>query len=262
MLDQITPIILTFNEEANIARTLDRLLWARDIIVVDSFSTDATVSILSRFKHVRLFQRTFDSHEQQWNFAIDETHITSEWFLALDADYVLSPELVVELSSLRPKPGTNGYFASFHYCVGGAQLCGTLYPSVTVLCRRGKVRYEQDGHTQRAIVDGAIAALDSRIFHDDRKPLSRWIVSQQRYAQLEAEHLLTVDKASLALMDRIRLWGWLAPIIVFLYTLVAKGCLLDGWRGWFYVLQRTYAEVLLALDIVDRRLRLTSDKQS
>jgi hypothetical protein len=40
-----------------------------------------------------------------------------------------------------------------------------------------------------------------------------------------------------------------------------KGCLLDGWRGWLYVLQRTFAEVLLALDIVDRRLRAPADNR-
>ena len=49
--------------------------------------------------------------------------------------------------------------------------------------------------------------------------------------------------------------GWPAPILVFLYTLVWKRCILDGWAGWLYVLQRTLAEVMLALEIVDRRLR-------
>ncbi len=261
MLDQITPVILTFNEEANIARTLERLRWARDIVVVDSFSTDATVSLLSRNAKVRLFQRAFDTHAQQWNFAIGDTDIATEWFLALDADYVLPPELVAELSSLRPRPDTNGYSAGFRYCIGGVPLRGTLYPPVTVLCRRARARYAQDGHTQRVVIDGAVGLLSARILHDDRKPLSRWIVSQQRYAALETEHLLAADKASLGLMDRIRLWGWPAPIIVFSYTLFVKGCLFDGWRGWFYVLQRTLAEVLLALGIVDHRLRALGGKQ-
>ena len=71
MLEDITPVILTFNEEANIGRTLERLNWARDIVVVDSFSTDATVSIASRNNRVRVFQRVFDSHALQWNFAIE-----------------------------------------------------------------------------------------------------------------------------------------------------------------------------------------------
>ena len=254
MLEQITPVILTFNEEANIARTLARLNWARDIVVVDSHSTDATVPILSQQGRVRLFQRAFDSHARQWNFAIGETNIATEWFLALDADYVLTEDLIAELAALRPDRSINGYSAGFRYCIGGVPLRGTLYPAVTILCRRGNARYEQDGHTQRVAVTGAVAVLRSKVLHDDRKPLSRWIDSQKRYAQLEAEHLLAADRASLGFMDRIRRWGWPAPIVVFFYTLCVKGCVFDGWSGWFYVLQRTFAEVLLALEIVDHRL--------
>jgi glycosyltransferase involved in cell wall biosynthesis len=256
VLEQITPIILTFNEEANIGRTLDRLNWARDIVVVDSISTDTTVKILSSYNKVRLFQRRFDSHAQQWNFAIGETHIETDWFLALDADYVLTEELIAELESLQLAPNISGYSANFRYCIGGVPLRGTLYPAVTVLCRRGKARYVQDGHTQRVVIVGAVAPLHSRILHDDRKSLSRWIDSQRHYVKLEAEHLLSACRSGLSLMDRIRRLGWPAPIVVLFYTLVARGCAFDGWRGWFYVLQRTFAELLLALEIVDRRLTI------
>ena len=50
--------------------------------------------------------------------------------------------------------------------------------------------------------------------------------------------------------------AWSAPILVFFYTLFGKGCILSGWRGWFYVLQRTLVEIMIALEIVDRRLSL------
>lgn len=254
MLEQITPVILTFNEEANIGRTLDRLQWARDIVVVDSFSTDATISIVSRHGQARLFQRVFDCHAQQWNFAISATAIATEWFLALDADYVLTDELIAELASLKPNQTINGYSAGFRYCIGGTPLRGTLYPPVTILCRCGAARYEQEGHTQRVAVAGAIGKLTSRVFHDDRKPFARWLSSQQRYAELEAEYLLAARTSNLGGMGRIRRWGWCAPILVFFFTFFVKGCLFDGWRGWFYVLQRTFAELLIALKIVDRRL--------
>jgi hypothetical protein len=49
--------------------------------------------------------------------------------------------------------------------------------------------------------------------------------------------------------------GWPAPILVFFYTLIVKRCALDGWAGWLYVLQRTFAEVALAMEIVDRHVR-------
>jgi hypothetical protein len=56
-------------------------------------------------------------------------------------------------------------------------------------------------------------------------------------------------------MDRIRSMGWSAPIIVLLYTLLWERCIFDGWAGWLYVLQRTLAETIIALEIMDRRLR-------
>src|SRR5436853_2457479 len=84
MLDSITPLILTYNEAANIGRTLEQLRWARDIVVVDSFSDDETVEIAGSFPHVRVFQRKFDNHGAQWNFGLSETGIATEWVLALD----------------------------------------------------------------------------------------------------------------------------------------------------------------------------------
>jgi glycosyltransferase involved in cell wall biosynthesis len=254
VLEKITPVILTFDEEANIERTLTHLDWAHDAVVVDSFSTDATAAIVARHANVRLFQRAFDSHAQQWNFAIEATGIRTEWFLALDADYVLTEEFVAELAALEPAGDINGYAARFRYCVAGVPLRGTLYPAVTVLCRRGFARYQQEGHTQRVAVTGTVATLAAKVLHDDRKSLSRWVSSQQRYAKLEADYLLAGKKPALGFMERVRRGGWFAPILVFFYTLIVKGCILDGWRGWFYVLQRSFAECLIALEIVDRRL--------
>ena len=132
VLDQITPVILTYNEENNIARTLDRLRWARDVVVVDSFSTDKTVSLIKSFPGVRLFQRAFDSHAQQWNYAVKETSVATEWILALDADYYLTDEFIREVSQLTPTFEIDGYTAAFRYCILGHPLRGSLYPPVTV----------------------------------------------------------------------------------------------------------------------------------
>ena len=58
----ITPLILTYNEEANIDRTLGRLTWADRVVVVDSYSTDATVDLATSYDNVDLVQREFDHH--------------------------------------------------------------------------------------------------------------------------------------------------------------------------------------------------------
>ncbi|MGB2788468.1 MAG: glycosyltransferase, partial [Dokdonella sp.] len=72
MLDRITPLILTWNEEANIARTLAKLAWAREVVVVDSGSTDSTHAICESFPNVRLVARPFDNHATQWNYGLKE----------------------------------------------------------------------------------------------------------------------------------------------------------------------------------------------
>lgn len=252
-LDDITPVIITFNEEANIGRTLAPLGWARDIVVVDSGSTDATLEIARRAPRVRVFHRPFDSPSAQWNFAIGETAVATRWILALDADYVLSNGLVNELSS-RDLGEFDAYQARFLFCVNGKALRGALYPPGTVLFLAGRARYAQEGHAERLSVEGRTGMLASKILHDDRKPLSRWFPSQQWKAAWEAGYLLDA-KGGLRPQDRIRRMGWPAPILVFLYTLIGKGCLFDGWAGWHYVLQRTLAETMIALEIADRRLR-------
>ena len=131
----------------------------------------------------------FDRHQNQWNFALKETGISSEWVLAIDADYVLTPELVEEMKSLQPPTGVNGYQASFIYCVHGKPLRGSAYPPVTVLYRHKRATYQQDGHTQRVLIDGDVRELHSPILHDDRKPLTHWLKSQNRYMRLEIRHL-------------------------------------------------------------------------
>jgi glycosyltransferase involved in cell wall biosynthesis len=252
MLSKITPLVLTYNEAANIERTLARLTWADRVVVVDSFSTDETTGICRRHPNVHLVQRLFDDHTSQWNFGLD--CVESPWVLSLDADYVLSDALVEELKTL-PSGGVHGYFARFNYCVFGRRLRGSLYPPRVVLFRRDRCRYVQDGHTQRLTVTGETAWLTGAIDHDDRKPLDRWFADQLRYSAQEAKHLSATPVSELNRADRLRRAVVLAPPLVFAYALVGQRLVLDSWPGWYYTLQRTFAELLLSLRLVEARLR-------
>lgn len=255
MIDNITPVILTYNEAPNISRTLERLSWARDIVVVDSFSNDETLSIVSKYPQARIFQRKFDTHADQWNFALTETAIATDWILALDADYILSDELVEEIKRLAPDAGVYGYEATFKYCINGCVLRGAAYPPVTVLYRR-ESRYRQDGHTQRIAVNGVVQRLHASIYHDDRKPLSVWVQSQMRYMRLEAENLSSTDWRKLGWADRLRLLRVVAPFVMWIYCLFIKGAILDGKAGIYYAFQRMFAELLLSLFLLERDIGL------
>jgi glycosyltransferase involved in cell wall biosynthesis len=256
MLHTITPMIITFNEIANIRRTLDKLRWARRIVIVDSGSTDGMLEALADYPQVEIVHRPFDNFANQCNFGLSQ--LRSEWVLSLDADYELSDELVEELRGLRETDGVKGYHVSFVYCIYGKQLRGTLYPPRTVLYRVRGAHYVNEGHGHRVRITGSVAKLRGVIRHDDRKPLSRWFAAQQRYAQLEADYLLASRSADLSKTDRLRKMGWAAPFLVLIYVLLFQGCLLDGWSGWFYALQRLLAEIVIALELADRRLRVKS----
>lgn len=262
MIENITPIILTYNEAPNVGRTLERLRWARDIVVVDSFSDDETLSLVANFPQARVFQRKFDCHENQWNYALKETNIRSEWVLALDADYVLTARLVEELKELRPVEDISGYEAEFIYCVMGHELRGSAYPPVTVLYRHEKALYRHDGHTQRIAVDGRIRKLRSPILHDDQKSLTRWLQSQDKYMKLEAGKLLESDDKNLNWADRLRRTRFVAPFVMLFYCLFIKRAILDGRAGFYYALQRLLAETLLSLHLIEHDLSKVRSTES
>jgi len=251
-LDLIAPLILTWNEEANLRSCLKRLSWAREVVVLDSGSTDATAAIAAEFSNVRFLVRPFDDHTTQWNFGVDAAR--TQWVLSLDCDYLLGPGFEDELAALPTDTPSDAFFASFRYLIFGKPLRSCLYPPRAVLFRKDRCRYVPDGHTQLLRIPGQTASLNTRIDHDDRKPLSRWFSSQDKYAKLEADKLLTLAPSELSPQDRIRRSMILGPLLVFFYTLLFRRAVLDGWAGWFYTFQRTLAEIMLALRLLEQRI--------
>lgn len=252
MPPRITPLILTADEEPNLARVLARLEWAERIVVVDSFSTDATPAIARADRRVTFLQRTFDGHEHQWNYGIDQC--PTDWVLALDADYVLSEELVRELTSVPLGSGPVAYYARFRYCIHGRPLRRTLYPPRAVLFDRRECRYRQEGHTQILTIPGPSAFLEGTIAHDDRKPLGRWLRAQERYTELTVRDLLARTGGPMKREDRLRLKIWPVPPLVLAFCLFRQGLIWEGWPGWYLAFQRTLTETMVALRLMDHRL--------
>ena len=248
-LNQITPVVLTWNEEANIGRTLRRLDWAARVVVIDSGSSDRTLQDCREFPNVEVFVRPFDNHTNQWNFGLDQ--VKTLWVFSLDADYLLTPELMDEIRRLPESADVAAYLVPLLFCVEGTPLRGSLLPPRLALFRRDAARYVQDGHTQTLSVQGPLLKLQSGIWHDERKPLARWLEAQSRYAALEVQKLRSTPWRELGWPDRIRQWIVVAPILVPLLAYL-RGAILDGRRGLFYVFQRMLAEVILSLSLLER----------
>lgn len=248
-LNQVTPLILTYNEAPNIDRTLQHLTWAETIIVIDSYSTDETLEILKTYPQVKVFQRSFDTHANQWNYGLEQ--VKSPWVLSLDADYCVTHELLQAIAHLPIDAPIDGYFIPFKYCVFGKPLRGTILPPRQALFQKQRALYIDDGHTQLLQVKGQSACLSACIHHDDRKPLSRWLWAQDRYMVIEVQKLRETPWNELSWGDRIRKTKILAPFVILIYCLVLKGGILDGWRGWYYAFQRVLAELLLAIRLIE-----------
>jgi glycosyltransferase involved in cell wall biosynthesis len=251
MLDRITPLILTRDEEANIERTLARLTWAPEVVVVDSESTDATATMARRFANVRVLSRPFDSHADQWTFGIAQ--VTTDWLLTLDADYFVPKDFVNEIASLDPPPDVAGYEAAFTYAINGRPLRATLYTPRIVLLRRGSFEVWQDGHTQRVRVHGRVVRLQSRLIHDDRKNLRRFIERQRIYMRREAEKLRETPWRQLPISGRVRKLRVVSPFFILPYVLLAKRAILDGSAGLRYAYERFLAEWILSIELFRRR---------
>lgn len=251
-LESITPVVLSFDEQENITRTLGSLTDFPRVIVLDSGSTDQTRRLAEANANVEFFERPFDSHGNQWNHALSLAR--TDWVLCLDADYFCPAALIEEIQGLADDD-QHVYGAGFDFCVFGKPLRRTLLPPRPVLFRRSRCRYVQDGHTQVLEPSTPSPLLRTRIRHDDRKPLSRWLSAQIRYARLEADKLSTRPRQDLDLPDRLRrlivVMPWLTPIFV----LLGKGLILDGWRGLHYAISRCLAETMLSLMLIDKRLR-------
>ena len=248
----LSAVILTKDEEANVGRCLEKLRWVPKVLVLDSGSKDGTERIAKSFPNVEWATRPFDTHATQWNHVCDLAK--TEWVLCLDADYILSDEVIHEISHLRPGPEVCSYSARFVYCIEGKPLRGTLYPTKPVLLRWKKCRFEDEGHTQVPRVGAKTVTLSNIIYHDDRKSMERWTANQREYARREVDFLFGPEpKEGWSVTDRLRRLGWLMPILVPIYTLFVKGVVLDGRAGREYVRQRFVAEKLIAKEIKSRR---------
>jgi glycosyltransferase involved in cell wall biosynthesis len=269
----VAVIVLTYNEELNIAQALDSVQgWAREIFILDSFSADRTLDI-ARPYGCHIVQHTFENYARQRNFALDDLPINSEWILFLDADEWLPDALKQEISdTLAARPEVNGFYLNRRLIWMGRWIRRGYYPSLILrLFRRGTGRCEDREVNEHLIVEGATARLKADFIHEDRKGVSDWIAKHNRYATLEAQTLLARKRdAGYQEIDarlsgtqaqrkrwlRHRVWNRLPPLIrpffYFLYRYIVKGGFLDGREAFiFHFLQALWFPLLIDIKYLE-----------
>jgi len=250
--DHVTPLVLTLDEEENLARTLEALGWARRVVVLDSGSTDGTERIARGFSNVAWFIRPFDDFKSQTLHGVRATGIETDYVLALDADMEVPAAFVSELESRFLGHGHAGARVAFDYAFDGRRLLGSVYPSQVRLFRPDALRLELRGHGHHFEVEGSVLDLEARLVHDDRKSLERWLSAQLGYSRHE---LARLDRGGASrLRDLLRRAG-VMPLAAFAASYVRAGGPLAGRAALRYAYERATYEALLALRLLRARDR-------
>ncbi len=262
----ITVIVLTYNEELHIRRCVENVKqFASRVILVDCFSTDKTAEIAKELGAEVVEHKWPGNQAEQFNWALDNLDITTDWILRLDADEYLTPELIEELRQSIPTMSKT--VSNLVFPLGRAFLGRTLKHgivngvSMIRMFRNGQARYEKrlmDEHLQ--ILGGETYTCKNKFVDDNRMPLSHFITKHNNYSireavvLLEAEYNLDlIEETDTELADVVKkkreqkakyakmplLWR---SFTYFVYRYIFKLGFLDGkegflWdflQGWWY----------------------------
>ena len=255
----VCVIVPVRNEAKNLPRCLASVGEFAEVYVVDSQSIDSTIEIAREYgaQVVQFHYQGGWPKKRQW--AMDNLPITCDWILLLDADEVLTANLISEIRSAVQNPALDGYYIALQMYFLGRPLrhCDASFWKLS-LFRRGKGKYEcrlkdQDGSMadmevhEHIYVDGTTAKLESPLIHHNVESLSRYIQKHDEYSNWEARVLLGTDVGS---EISASLFGtqaqrrrWLknqlfavpgSPVLLFLYRYLFRLGLLDGVPGLIY----------------------------
>lgn len=251
---QLSVVIITFNEESNIGRTLASVQplvadGKGEIIVVDSGSTDRTVEIAKSFG-AKVFVEEWKGFAAQKNSAIDKA--TGDWILSLDADEELDPNLVNELTGRGDCHPSSG--APYPWCLTMERAAGQSTMSIAAgftirrknlflgrwirhggfwpdpklrLFRRGDGRFEQRAVHEDVQVSGEVThILSGALIHHSYPTLSDYIEHMNRYSSLGAEMVVAKGKVRFSFLNIV-----LRPMFTFIYNYFFRLGFLDGREG-------------------------------
>ncbi len=185
----ISVYVLTFNNRRTIAGCLESVGWAKELIVVDSYSTDGTYEICRRYTP-RTYQRKWTGHRDQYQYAADLT--TENWAMFVDADEEVTQELAEEIRK-EMAGGALGVDAFFvyrrTYYLGKWIRYGGWYPDGEIrIYRKGKGRWEGGLHA-KIVADGKTAFLKNQYLHYTYRNISDQLQTIDKYSQIAAEDM-------------------------------------------------------------------------
>ncbi len=276
----LSVIVLTFNSEATLGATLaSARRVSDDIHVVDSGSSDQTLTVAAQHG-ARIVSHPFESYGAQRNWAIDTLPLRHPWELHLDADERLTEPLIAAIEALKARgfadvveggPAVGYFIPRLVHFLGHPIRHGGMYPIWHMrLFKQGRGRCEARRYDQHFYVDGPTGRLEHPMIDDIRMTLGEWVVRHNRWADAEAEELVSGGTAT-GVTARLggnpverkralrggynRLPWFLRAFLLFLYRYVVRLGFLDGRAGLvFFVLQTFWFRFLVDAKLYEREL--------
>jgi glycosyltransferase involved in cell wall biosynthesis len=225
----LSVCIITLNEEANIARTLESVrAIADEIIVVDSGSTDSTVAV-ARQHDAKVFVEPWKGFALQKNSALAKA--SCDWILSLDADEEVSPELASSIGALL-ESGTAPPFAGYTMNRRNMYLQRWLkrsgyYPDPKLrLIKRGAAQFELRAVHEDMKMQAPLGHLQGDLIHHAYPTLDNFIEHANRYSSLGAQMEVEKGPVSFSIVNIV-----LRPMVRFLYSYFFRLGFLDGREG-------------------------------
>lgn len=278
MSASVTTIILTFNEEIHIARSIaSAKAFSSDILVVDSFSTDRTVEI-AKAAGARVMQNKFVNQARQFNWALDHGEVATDWILRLDADEIIGADLAKRINGdLAGLPGdvTGVTFDRRHIFMGRWVRHGGRYPlRLLRLWRNGKGAVEDRWMDEHVVIhEGRIIHMPGQFDDASLMDLTFFTAKHNAYATREAIEVLNARyglfadaahdtahnmgrQARVKRFVKERIFNNMpfgtGPLAYFLYRYVIQLGFLDGKTGLIYhFLQGFWYRFLVNAKIVE-----------
>jgi len=225
--NKISGLIITYNEEQNIEALVQSLDFVDELIVVDSFSTDKTMEILSRFPHIKVVQNEFENYTKQRNLTLSLA--SNPWILFLDADERITPELREEILETVQKPDAkDAYYVyrKFMFNKKPLRFSGWQTDKNFKLFRRGKAHFKEDLLVHETlIVNGSIGILKNKLIHYSYISYEDYRGKMVAYGKLKARELQSKGKKPNLFHFYIK------PLYKFLYAYFVRLGILDGEKG-------------------------------
>lgn len=263
---RISVLILTFNEEINLADCLESVPWRDDIFVIDSGSTDRTLEIANQYK-AKIVRRPFDGYAKQRNYGLSQ-NFENEWILMLDADERCTPELAVEIEAFIKSAGSNTSMAMVRrkdIFLGKWLKRSSGYPTwFPRIFRKGRVVVSREVNEIYETNDQSVLLKEHLLHYPFNKGLDYWIERHNKYSSLEAGTLQSARKQSVDWLGAIStdpqrrrafykrcLYGLpMRPFWVFLFLYFFRLGFLDGRAGYCFVMLRCSYEAMLEAKLI------------